>query len=173
MAGVEEEAVQALIREYLVKKGMTDVLRNFDQEMPPSASQIRSNSKLVETLNMQKLVALNKKNGTPYQTNLELLVYYFFRDSLAPPEEREELAAAGKPEGRSTTADKPKIEQVPSSLFFFVDFRHRQATAPSPSLQPSASDCCSCHARTPTVATRASPAAPLTLSRLGSGLRRD
>ena len=134
MAGVEEEAVQALIREYLVKKGMTDVLRNFDQEMPPSASQIRSNSKLVETLNMQKLVALNKKNGTPYQTNLELLVYYFFRDSLAPPEEREELAAAGKPEGRSTTADKPKIEQVPSSLFFFWIFA---IAKPPPLLLPS------------------------------------
>ena len=62
---------------------MTDVLEHFDREMP-AGDLIQSESQLVSMLKMNKLVEMNEQNGSPYGTNLELRVYYFFKDSLAP-----------------------------------------------------------------------------------------
>ena len=114
------EAMQALVRQYLTKRGMTSVLSAFDEDSPRSESTITSSKRLCSALGLGKLSAANKKRGTPFASLLEVLAYYYCdKGSL-----RSRSGKSGK-SGGSSRQSKGKVdllmERTEPSLI--IDYR--------------------------------------------------
>jgi hypothetical protein len=102
----EEAAIQALVRQYLTVRGFDSVLSAFNDEHEPAPEKIGSSKRLAAVLNMEKLVAANKKKGSPFGTLLELLAHHFLKGSIRDASGRIPKGTSEKKERAAARARK-------------------------------------------------------------------
>jgi hypothetical protein len=66
----------AVVREYLARKGCKEVLVAFDEAKPRDEYSITNRRELVVALHLGHLVKLNKDKVAPYKTFLEMIIDY-------------------------------------------------------------------------------------------------
>eukprot|EP00741_Cyanophora_paradoxa_P000404 tig00000404_g395.t1 len=114
---------EALIREYLSKRGCTRTLAAFDAEQPRTSESISSKLQIVKGLRLSKLVQKNKdKADGGYATLLEMVIEYMHGKALA-------AAAAGEGDGATAA---PRSDRPGSSA-------GRRPEAPAPAASPMGS----------------------------------
>jgi len=77
-----EEILAGLVREYLEKHNLSAVAEFFKAERPPTKHAIGDRKELAAALNIEKLVAKNKKEAN-YPSLAEIVAHYYFSSNLA------------------------------------------------------------------------------------------
>ncbi|KAA0153759.1 hypothetical protein FNF31_06412 [Cafeteria roenbergensis] len=113
---------RGLVREYLLRKGMTQALATFDKEAPPSSS-VGTTGDLIKSLRLGSLRQRSTAQERPVDTVLELLTQYFYASELsssAPPAgsfwaRLQAKKAASAAAGSSTGSDGAQGADAPAS----------------------------------------------------------
>eukprot|EP00698_Gefionella_okellyi_P018887 TRINITY_DN5716_c0_g1_i1.p1 TRINITY_DN5716_c0_g1~~TRINITY_DN5716_c0_g1_i1.p1 ORF type:complete len:591 (-),score=102.47 TRINITY_DN5716_c0_g1_i1:1106-2878(-) len=116
---------QAILREFMARKGCKATLAAFDAERPRNEKTISSRTAIVKALSIEKLVRKNKERASPFATMLEMICENFAGGGLNAPAKTESIPA--KPDSSTPLPPVPK-QLAPVT----VPVAERQLAAPEP-----------------------------------------